>query len=123
MSGRARGLSPKTLDWYAMIGERFAAFRMSSGADPALGAMSVAEARAFVVSLQDAGLRSPPNPGESDAHPGESQILIPKTERVSCPVWASQSYRARGADSIAVSIAGRSRIAGKAPRSGSGSSL
>jgi hypothetical protein len=25
VSGRARGLSPKTLDWYRMIGERFAA--------------------------------------------------------------------------------------------------
>ena len=39
-----------------MIGERFAAFRMSSGADPALAAVNTAEARAFVVSLQDAGL-------------------------------------------------------------------
>jgi len=56
VSGRARGLSPKTLDWYGMIGERFAAFRTSRGADPALGAVSVAEARAFVVSLQQAGL-------------------------------------------------------------------
>jgi site-specific recombinase XerD len=56
VSGRARGLSPKTLDWYRMIGERFAAFRTSRGADPALSAMSVAEARAFVVSLQEAGL-------------------------------------------------------------------
>ena len=27
VSGKARGLSPKTLDWYRMIGERFAAFR------------------------------------------------------------------------------------------------
>jgi hypothetical protein len=27
VSGRARGLSPKTLDWYRMVGERFAAFR------------------------------------------------------------------------------------------------
>jgi hypothetical protein len=35
------------------IGERFAAFRMSRGADPALSAVRVAEARAFVVSLQD----------------------------------------------------------------------
>ncbi len=47
VSGRARGLSPKTLDWYLMIGERFAAFRTGCGADPALGAMSIAEARAF----------------------------------------------------------------------------
>ena len=36
-----------------MIGERFAAFRTSHGADPALNAVSVTEARAFVVSLQD----------------------------------------------------------------------
>ena len=56
VSGQARGLSPKTLDWYRMIGVRFAACRTSRGADPALGAMSVAEARAFVVSLQEAGL-------------------------------------------------------------------
>ncbi|MDQ2965118.1 MAG: hypothetical protein M3R57_04665, partial [Chloroflexota bacterium] len=54
VSGRARGLSPKTLDWYAMIGERFAAFRISRDADPALIAMNTAEARAFVVSLQEA---------------------------------------------------------------------
>ena len=31
VSGRARGLSPKTLDWYRMIGERFAAFRIRPG--------------------------------------------------------------------------------------------
>ncbi len=46
VSGRARGLSPKTLDWYRMIGERFAAFRTSRGADPALSAVNTAEARA-----------------------------------------------------------------------------
>jgi site-specific recombinase XerD len=56
VSGQARGLSPKTLDWYRMIGEQFAIFRTSRGADPALSALSVAEARAFVVSLQGAGL-------------------------------------------------------------------
>ena len=56
VSGRARGLSPKTLDWYRMIGERFAAYRTSRGADPALSAVSVAEGREFVVSLQEAGL-------------------------------------------------------------------
>jgi integrase/recombinase XerD len=39
-----------------MIGERVAAFRTSRGADPALNAVSVAEARAFVVSLQETGL-------------------------------------------------------------------
>jgi hypothetical protein len=27
IAGRARGLSPKTLDWYRMIGERLAAYR------------------------------------------------------------------------------------------------
>ena len=32
VSGRARGLSPKTLDWYRMIGERFAAYRTGRGA-------------------------------------------------------------------------------------------
>ena len=56
VSGRARGLSPKTLDWYRMIGERFVAYRTSRDADPALSAVSVAEGRAFVVSLQEAGL-------------------------------------------------------------------
>jgi integrase len=56
VSGRARGLSPKTLDWYRRIGEQFAAYRTSRGADPALGAVSVAKGRAFVVSLQEAGL-------------------------------------------------------------------
>jgi hypothetical protein len=56
VSGRARGLSPKTLAWYRMIGERFAAYRTNRGADPALSAVSVAEGRAFVVSLQEAGL-------------------------------------------------------------------
>lgn len=39
-----------------MIGQRFAAFRTTRGADPALAAVSVTEARAFVVSLQEAGL-------------------------------------------------------------------
>jgi hypothetical protein len=29
VSGRARGLSPKTLDWYHMIGERFAALTVT----------------------------------------------------------------------------------------------
>ena len=56
VSGRARGLSPRTIDWHAMIGERFAAFRTGRGADPALVAVTTAEARAFVVSLQEAGL-------------------------------------------------------------------
>ncbi len=32
------------------------------------------------------------NPGESEAHSGESQRPIPKTERVSCPIWATQYY-------------------------------
>jgi hypothetical protein len=48
VSGRARGLSPKTLDWYRMIGERFPAYRTSRGTDPALNAVSIAEARSFV---------------------------------------------------------------------------
>jgi site-specific recombinase XerD len=56
VSGQARGLSPRTLDWYRMIGERFVAFRTARGADPALDAVTTAEGRAFVVSLQQAGL-------------------------------------------------------------------
>ena len=56
VSGQARGLSPKTLDWYRMIGARFVAYRTSHAAEPALGAVNIGEARAFVVSLQAAGL-------------------------------------------------------------------
>src|SRR5688500_7005829 len=56
VSGQARGRSPKTLDWYRMISERFDTFRASRGADPALSAVNTADARAFVVSLQEAGL-------------------------------------------------------------------
>ena len=36
-----------------------------------------------------AGLCRPPNRGESGAHPEMSQMPIPKTERVCCPIWAS----------------------------------
>ena len=39
-----------------------------------------------------AGLSRPPNRGESDAHPEMSQMPIPKTERVCCPIWARQFY-------------------------------
>lgn len=56
LAGRARGLSPKTLDWYAMIGRRFVRFRSERGSDPATRAVTTVEARAFVVSLQQAGL-------------------------------------------------------------------
>jgi site-specific recombinase XerD len=55
-AGQARALSPKTIVWYRMIGERFAAFREASGADPALAAASADEARAWVVALQRSGL-------------------------------------------------------------------
>ena len=37
-----------------------------------------------------AGLSRPPNRGESDAHSEMSQMPIPKTERVCCPIWARQ---------------------------------
>jgi hypothetical protein len=40
-------------------------------------------------SERAAGLRRPPNRGESDAHPEMSQMPIPKTERVCCPIWAT----------------------------------
>ncbi len=56
LAGRARGLAPKTLDWYSMIGRRFTAFRTGRGADPAIEAVTTAEARAFVVALQQSGL-------------------------------------------------------------------
>lgn len=56
VGGRARGLSPKTLAWYRMIGERFAAHREAAGADPALASVTVEEARAWVVALQRGGL-------------------------------------------------------------------
>jgi site-specific recombinase XerD len=39
-----------------MIGERFAAHREAAGADPAVAALTVAEARAWVVALQRGGL-------------------------------------------------------------------
>ena len=39
-----------------------------------------------------AGLSRPPNRGESDAHPEMSQMPIPKSERVCCPIWASRVY-------------------------------
>ena len=84
VSGRARGLTPKTLGWYAMIGERFAAFRTGCGADPALSVVKVAEARAFVVSLQEQGLapssvagfagRIPPSLARSP--PGEKRLCV-----------------------------------------------
>jgi hypothetical protein len=38
---------------------------------------------------REAGLRRPPNRGESGAHPEMSQMSIPKTERVCCPIWAT----------------------------------
>ena len=56
IAGQARGLSPKTLAWYRMIGARFAAFREGSGADPALAALTTGEARTWVVALQASGL-------------------------------------------------------------------
>lgn len=56
LAGRARGLSPRTLEWYAMIGSRFAAFRAVHDAEPSLHAVTIAEARAFVVALQNGGL-------------------------------------------------------------------
>ena len=37
-----------------------------------------------------AGFRRPPNRGESGAHSEMSQTLIPQTERVCCPIWATQ---------------------------------
>ena len=36
-----------------------------------------------------AGLSRPPNRGESGAQPEMNQMLIPKTERVCCPNWAT----------------------------------
>jgi site-specific recombinase XerD len=56
LAGRARGLSPKTLDWYQMVGRRFSRIQAERGADPAIGAVTTAQARAFVVELQDSGL-------------------------------------------------------------------
>lgn len=41
------------------------------------------------------GFWRPPNRGESGAHPEMSQMPIPKTERVCCPIWASRFYPAR----------------------------
>jgi hypothetical protein len=56
LAGRARSLSPKTLDWYQMIGRRFVRIQTERGADPALNAVTTGQARGFVVALQDAGL-------------------------------------------------------------------
>lgn len=56
IAGRARSLSPKTLDWYRMIGERLAAYRDAQKAPAGLGSLTTAEARAWVVALQRSGL-------------------------------------------------------------------
>lgn len=56
IAGRARSLSPKTLDWYRMIGERLAAYRDAQKAPAGLGSLTMAEARAWVVALQRSGL-------------------------------------------------------------------
>lgn len=56
LAGRARSLSPKTLDWYGMIGRRFVRIQAQCGLEPALDAVTTAHARGFVVALQEAGL-------------------------------------------------------------------
>jgi hypothetical protein len=48
IAGRARGLSPKTLDWYRMIGERLAAYREAQQAPAALGTLTTAVPMRFV---------------------------------------------------------------------------
>ena len=55
-AGRARGLSPKTLAWYRMIGERFAAYCQAHHHGIGVRALTAAEARDWVVSLQASGL-------------------------------------------------------------------
>ena len=100
VSGRARGLSPKTLDWYRMIGERFAAYRTRRGADPALSAVSVAEGRAFVVSLQ-----------ESRALAIVGRRLRPRSQGVLGLVRGGGSRR-RGSASASAPPAGAVRLIG-----------
>ena len=56
LAGRARSLSPKTLDWYQMIGRRFVRIQAQRGLDPALNAVTTGQARGYVVALQEAGL-------------------------------------------------------------------
>ena len=36
LAGRAHGLSPNTVDWYRMVGRRFARIQAERGADPPL---------------------------------------------------------------------------------------
>ena len=56
LAGRVRGLSPRTLAWYSIIASRFVVFRAKHRAKPGLDTVTIAEARAFVTTLQDAGL-------------------------------------------------------------------
>ncbi len=56
VAGKARGLSPRSLEWYAMCAYRFDAFRKRIGANPALDTVTSSEARAFIVALQERGL-------------------------------------------------------------------
>ena len=81
-----------------------------------------------------AGRRRPPKRGESGAHSVMSQMLIPKTERVCCPNWATQilsparhRLNRSATSSIATSIwqasrrdAGHLRLRRKARRRGRG---
>jgi len=55
VAGRARGLSPRTLESYGECARQFDVFRKRCGADATLAAVTVADARAFIVSLQARG--------------------------------------------------------------------
>ncbi len=55
VAGKARGLSPRTLESYAACAREFDAFRKRRRADPSLAAVTTAEARAFIVALQSRG--------------------------------------------------------------------
>lgn len=92
VSGRDRGLSPKTLDWFAMIGERFAAFRLSRGADPARGA------------------RAWPRPGLSSSRPRASRDLSRRVASFASTIGIAMDRRATGESSRTPSSAGSTLV-------------
>lgn len=101
MSGRARGLSLNTLDWYRMIGDRPPPFRTSSGADPALSAVNTAEARAFVSRSRTRAWRAVvrrradrPAYGVEARH--SSRFVAPETMYVATPSMVSRTWISKG---------------------------